>query len=106
MVRYAEWCAVIAEFVADRLGLDAEDHAPQVIANASLGVSMAAYQHWIRHPAGSDLLAELDRGFRWLAAGFDVAALQVRPDQPDPASAAATEPSLITASRRAAPAPR
>lgn len=70
MLRYHDWCAVVAEFAAARLDLDVEDHVPQVIANAALGTAMATYRHWITHPE-IDLLAELDRAFRLLASGFD-----------------------------------
>lgn len=70
MLRYADWCSVIAEFAARRLGLTPEDQSPQVIANAALGVAMATYRHWIANPQ-VDLLAELDTAFALLAAGFD-----------------------------------
>ena len=70
MLRYRDWCEVIAEFVATRLECDTHDHVPQVVANAALGTAMATYQHWISHP-DVDLLEELDEAFRLLAAGFD-----------------------------------
>jgi mycofactocin system transcriptional regulator len=70
MLRYRDWCDVVAEFVAGRLGCEADDHLPQVIANAALGTAMATFRHWITHP-GVDLLAELNEAFRLLAAGFD-----------------------------------
>lgn len=70
MLRYRDWCDVVAEFVAARLGGRADDQLPQVIANAALGTAMATYRHWITHP-DADLLAELDEAFRLLAAGFD-----------------------------------
>jgi mycofactocin system transcriptional regulator len=77
MVRYADWCDVIAEFVAERLGTEPDDHIPQVIANAALGTSMATYRHWIHHPA-VDLISELDHALRLLAAGFDERAITHR----------------------------
>jgi mycofactocin system transcriptional regulator len=70
MLRYRDWCDVVAEFVAGRLGCDTHDHLPQVVANAALGTAMATYQHWIAHPE-VDLLGELDQAFQLLAAGFD-----------------------------------
>jgi mycofactocin system transcriptional regulator len=70
MLRYAAWCQVVAQFVAGRLRLREDDHVPQVVANACLGTAMATYRHWIDHP-DRDLLADLDRAFRLLAAGFD-----------------------------------
>lgn len=70
MLRYADWCAVLAEFAAARLGTDPDAHLPQVIANAALGTAMATYRHWIANPE-TDLLAALDRAFALLAEGFD-----------------------------------
>jgi mycofactocin system transcriptional regulator len=69
MVRYAEWCAVIAEFVARRLRCNPDAHIPQIISSATLGTAMATYRYWIQHE-DVDLLAELDRGLRLLGAGF------------------------------------
>jgi TetR/AcrR family transcriptional regulator, regulator of mycofactocin system len=77
MLRYRDWCEVIAEFVAARLGCGVEDHLPQVIANAALGTAMATYRHWITHPQ-VDLLRELDEAFRLLAGGFDERLLRGR----------------------------
>lgn len=70
MVRYAEWCDVVAEFVAARLGADRHDHLPQVIANAALGTAMATFRAWISDP-DLELLAALDRAFALLGAGFE-----------------------------------
>jgi TetR/AcrR family transcriptional regulator, regulator of mycofactocin system len=77
MVRYADWCAVISQFVADRLRTDPDGHIPQVIANACLGAAMATYRHWIRNP-DVDLLRELDAALGLLAAGFGERALLAR----------------------------
>jgi mycofactocin system transcriptional regulator len=74
MLRYADWCAVIAEFVAGRLGGQPEDHVPQVIAGAALGTAMATYRHWIQNPS-VDLIEEMRRALTLLAAGFDPRAL-------------------------------
>lgn len=74
MLRYADWCAVIAEFVARRLSLEADHQIPQVIASAALGTAMATYRCWVIDPR-LDLLAALDEAFRLLAAGFDARAL-------------------------------
>jgi TetR/AcrR family transcriptional regulator, regulator of mycofactocin system len=70
MLRYRDWCDVIAEFVGARLGCAVDGHIPQVIANAALGTAMATYRHWITH-TDVDLLAELNEAFTLLAAGFD-----------------------------------
>ena len=74
-VRYAEWCQVVAAFVAARIGGEPDDLAPQTVARAALGAAMAAFTGWAaddRH----DLPGEVDRAFRLLATGFDEAALR------------------------------
>lgn len=53
MLRYAEWRAVIAEFVALRRGLAASDLLPQVVSQVSLALALAAYDEWLRDPASS-----------------------------------------------------
>lgn len=68
-LRYAEWRAVVAEFVAERLGRPQDDLLPQVIAYACLGAAVAAYEQWLRDDA-SDLGELLDRSLRALASGF------------------------------------
>jgi len=70
MLRYAAWRAVVAEFVARRLGQDVGDLVPQTIAHAALGTSMAAFVRWVRNP-GDDLAENLRRGYALLASGFD-----------------------------------
>jgi mycofactocin system transcriptional regulator len=69
MLRHADWCAVIAEFAAARLGVRPDGYVPQLLANVSLGVALSAYRCWISDPT-LDLLAELDDGFQILMAGF------------------------------------
>lgn len=69
MIRYADWCAVIAEFVAQRLDRLPEDQVPQLIANVALATAMTTYRHWVVSPQ-ADLLEDLDRAFRLVAAGF------------------------------------
>jgi mycofactocin system transcriptional regulator len=75
-LRYAEWRAVVAEWVAMRCGLAAGDLLPQTIAGAALGVAMATFGRWVDHP-DEDLGALLDSAFRALAAGF----AKVEPDR-------------------------
>lgn len=70
-LRYDEWCAVIAEFVARRTGGAPDDLVPQLVAQAALGASKATYQRWIMR--GGDLLLQLDEAFRLLAGGFAAA---------------------------------
>jgi mycofactocin system transcriptional regulator len=69
-VRYAEWCQVVAEFVAGRTGCAPDELVPQTVARACLGAAMAAFSCWARHDT-DDLIGALDRAFRLLAAGFD-----------------------------------
>jgi hypothetical protein len=75
MVRYADWCSIIAEYVAARLGIEPQAHVPQVIANACLGAAMATYRHWIQNPE-VDLVDELDQALWLLECGFSDHALQ------------------------------
>lgn len=73
-LRYAEWRAVVAEFVAARTGAPLDDLVPQTVSHVALGTCIATYGRWIAH--GGDLLTELDRAFRLLAAGFSEPALR------------------------------
>jgi TetR/AcrR family transcriptional regulator, regulator of mycofactocin system len=68
-LRFTAWRAVVAEFVAERTGRRTDDLAPQAIAHAVLGVSVAAYEHWLDDP-NSDLGTLLDHAMRELAASF------------------------------------
>jgi mycofactocin system transcriptional regulator len=68
-LRFTAWREVIAEFVAARTGQRAGQLAPQAIAHAVLGVSVAAYEHWLDDPA-ADLGELLDGAMRHLAAAF------------------------------------
>jgi TetR/AcrR family transcriptional regulator, regulator of mycofactocin system len=47
MTMYAGWRAVVAVFVAQRLGAKAEDLVPQTVAWTMLGVALSAYEHWL-----------------------------------------------------------
>lgn len=47
MTMYAGWRAVVAAFVAQRLGAKATDLVPQTVAWTMLGVALAAYEHWL-----------------------------------------------------------
>ncbi len=75
MLRYAQWCDVIAAFAAGRLEITADHHVCQALANAVLGVAMATYRHWIAHPE-DDLLTKLDEGLALLCEGFAEPALR------------------------------
>lgn len=68
-LRFTAWREVIAEFVAARTGQRAGQLAPQAIAHAVLGVSVAAYERWLDDPA-ADLGELLDTAMRQLADAF------------------------------------
>ena len=68
-LRFTAWREVVAEFVAERTASQPGDLAPQTIAHAVLGVSVAAYEHWLDDP-GSDLGALLDDAMRQLGSAF------------------------------------
>jgi len=68
-LRFTAWRAVVAEFVAERTGRRPDDLAPQAIAQAVLGVSVAAYEHWLDDP-DSDLGTLLDNAMRALGGAF------------------------------------
>ncbi len=61
-VRYADWRAVIVDYVARRQHVSATSVVPLVVSWACLGVSMSAYDRWVREP-DADLLALIDEGF-------------------------------------------
>jgi hypothetical protein len=67
-LRYADWRAVIAEYVAARRGERPGDLVPQTVAFAALGASMAAFSVWVR--AGGALEPRLRAAYAALAAGF------------------------------------
>ena len=78
-LRYAEWCDVVAQFAAARLGASPEDLAPQTVARAALGAATAAFTHWARGET-EDLVGQVDQAFRLLATGFHAERLPaVRP---------------------------
>ncbi|MGZ4168846.1 MAG: mycofactocin system transcriptional regulator [Solirubrobacteraceae bacterium] len=70
MVRYADWRHVVAEFVAERLGLKPDDLVPLTVGHMALGTSMAAFGRWVSHPE-EDLLAHLRVGYGHLARAFE-----------------------------------
>jgi mycofactocin system transcriptional regulator len=68
-LRFTAWREVVAEFVAARTGQRTGHLAPQAIAHAVLGVSVAAYEHWLDDPA-SDLSTLLDEAMLQLDGAF------------------------------------
>jgi TetR/AcrR family transcriptional regulator, regulator of mycofactocin system len=79
-LRFAAWRQVVAEFAAGRLGQPAAALAPQAVAHAVLGVTTAAYEHWLEHEAAS--LGELlDAAMRQVFGSLGL--LLVAPDAYD-----------------------
>ncbi len=70
MVRYSEWRAVLAEFVARRLDQQPDDLIPLMVGHMALGTSMAAFARWVEHPH-EDLEDHLRGGYERLARAFD-----------------------------------
>lgn len=69
MTMYAGWRAVVAEFVAGRLGLAPSDLIPQTTAWSMLGVALSAYEHWLADESVS-LKRSLGDAFDTVNAGL------------------------------------
>lgn len=69
MLRYAAWRRAIAEWVAAHRGEAPDDLLPELIGQAALAASMAAFNRWVRYPA-EDLERCLDEAYQMLADGF------------------------------------
>lgn len=61
-LRYAAWRQVVADFVAERTGHLPSDHTPQTLGWICLGISLAAYEQWLREE-GTSLGELIDEGF-------------------------------------------
>jgi len=46
-LRYAAWRAVVADFVAQRLGLPADDLLPRLAGRVALSAALTAYEQWL-----------------------------------------------------------
>ncbi len=53
VLRYGEWRAVIAAYVARRLGLSPEDLVPRIVGHVSLAIALSAYEQWLASPEAS-----------------------------------------------------
>lgn len=73
MLRYAAWRGAIAEWAAGRRGELPDDLAPELIAQAALAASMAAFSRWVRHPE-EDLGRCIEASYALLGEGFGEAA--------------------------------
>jgi mycofactocin system transcriptional regulator len=70
MTMYAGWRAVVAAFVARRLGAKAGDLVPQTVAWTLLGVALSAYEHWLADESVS-LTQALGDAFDTVSPGLD-----------------------------------
>lgn len=50
VLRYAEWRAVIADYVAERLDLAPTDPLPETVSQVCLALALSAYGLWLRDP--------------------------------------------------------
>ena len=69
MTMYAGWRAVVAAFVARRLGVDVGDLVPQTVAWTMLGVALSAYEQWLADDSVS-LAQALNDAFDTVSAGL------------------------------------
>ncbi|KKW65801.1 mycofactocin system transcriptional regulator [Mycolicibacterium elephantis] len=69
MTMYAGWRAVVADFVARRLGAKPSDLGPQTVAWTMLGVALSAYEHWLADET-VPLAQALGAAFDTVSAGF------------------------------------
>lgn len=69
MTMYAGWRAVVADYVARRLGLSAGDLIPQTVAWSMLAVALTAYEQWLADESVS-LAVALGGAFDLLAGGL------------------------------------
>ncbi len=72
-LRYAEWRQVVAEYAGERLGLSPDAAVPQTIAWTYLGISLSAYEQWLKRDDADleSLLREATRVVRTVFAGDD-----------------------------------
>ena len=66
VIKYEAWRRVIAEYVAQRLSVQPDDHLPRLVGHISLAVSVAAYEQWLDNADRTitDLLDEEMAGLR------------------------------------------
>lgn len=66
VIRYAEWRAVIADYVAQRTGSRAADLLPVSVGYLSLALALTAYETWLRNEEASlqSLLTNAMNGLR------------------------------------------
>src|SRR3954451_699401 len=65
VLRYAAWRTVIAEYVATRLGVAADDLLPRTVGSVALATAISAYEAWLADP-DADLATMLDEAMSGL----------------------------------------
>jgi TetR/AcrR family transcriptional regulator, regulator of mycofactocin system len=78
MTMYAGWRAVVAAFVAQRLGAKVEDIVPQTVAWTMLGVALSAYENWLADESVS-LAQALGEAFDTVSNGLSALDEKDRP---------------------------
>ncbi|MFR9797747.1 mycofactocin system transcriptional regulator [Streptomyces sp. MS06] len=68
-LRYASWRAIVADFVARRLGLPPSHMVPRLFGHTVLAAAVTAYEHWLAEE-GAELSGLLDLAFRRLDEGL------------------------------------
>jgi mycofactocin system transcriptional regulator len=71
-LKYADWRAVIAEYVARKRGESPDDLTPQAVSWACLGLCLASYERWLADPE-SNLLDLIDEAFATAEQVFGLA---------------------------------
>jgi mycofactocin system transcriptional regulator len=79
-LRYAAWRAVLSEFAAERLGLEEASLEPQAIARVFLGISLSAYEQWLRED-DSDLIEILREAQAILPRLFEMSQTRLVSDE-------------------------
>src|SRR4051794_9305128 len=69
---YASWRAVVADFVAGRVGVPVDDLLPQLVGHLTLGAAVAAYEQWLAD-ADADLAQLLESSVGIAARGISAA---------------------------------
>ncbi|MEA9985261.1 MULTISPECIES: mycofactocin system transcriptional regulator [Subtercola] len=68
-LRYAAWRQVVADYAAERMRVPSDSLEPQAIAWAVLGVSLSAYEQWLKE-LDADLPTLLSSAFEMVRLSF------------------------------------
>ena len=68
-LRYADWRAVVARFVARRSRHGEDDAVPQLVGHVALAIAVASYEQWLADPT-SELEPIMAASFTELLGGF------------------------------------